>query len=54
VLSVIPVNSFDTVGNLNVSVDNVGEPTIGVDFGRTTGLGDGKIDQTSQGSQGSG
>ena len=37
---VIPINSFETVDNLNVSVDNVGEPTIGVDFDRKTGLGD--------------
>jgi len=37
---VIPINSFETVDNLNVSVDNVGEPTIGVDFDRETGLGD--------------
>ena len=37
---VIPIYSFETVDNLNVSVDNVGEPTIGVDFERETGLGD--------------
>jgi hypothetical protein len=37
---VIPINSFDTVDNLNVSVDSVEEPIIGVDFDRETGLGD--------------
>lgn len=37
---VIPINSFDTVDNLTVSVDNVGEPTIGVNFDRETGMGD--------------
>jgi len=38
---VIPINSFDTVDNLNVSVDNVGESTIiGAEFDRKTGMGD--------------
>jgi hypothetical protein len=36
---VIPINSFKSVDNLNVSADNPGSIT-GVDFGRETGLGD--------------
>jgi hypothetical protein len=36
---VIPINSFETVDNLNVSIDNPGD-TIGVDLSRETGLGD--------------
>lgn len=36
---VIPINSFDTVDNVNLSASNVGEIT-GVDFDRETGLGD--------------
>ncbi len=37
---VIPINSFDTIDNLNISAGNVQEPEIGVDFERKTGLGD--------------
>ena len=36
---VIPINSFKSVDNLNVSADNPGSIT-GVDLGRETGLGD--------------
>lgn len=36
---VIPINSFKTVDNVNISVDNPGQP-IGVDLRRETGLGD--------------
>ena len=36
---VIPINSFETVGNVNVSIDNPGDVT-GVNLNRETGLGD--------------
>ena len=36
---VIPINSFKTVGNVNISIDNPGDIT-GVDLKRETGLGD--------------
>lgn len=36
---VIPINSFNTVGNMNISTDTPGQVT-GVDFERKTGLGD--------------
>ena len=36
---VIPINSFDTVDNVNLSAGSPGNVT-GVDFERRTGLGD--------------
>ncbi|MGB5209787.1 MAG: hypothetical protein WBP60_04615 [Gammaproteobacteria bacterium] len=37
---VIPINSFDTVGNVGISIDGNVPSVTGVDFNRETGLGD--------------